>query len=98
MRMKDPVQRADAPPAEYLQLAAAALLVSLSKTTLRRAIAAGHLPARVMTLAPGSRTRRVLIRRADLLAWVERTFAPAEAPLADVRREAAALVARSRRA
>ena len=62
---------------EYLQLADAARLVSLSKTTLRRAVAAGHLPARVMSLAPGSRTRRVLIRRADLLAWVERAFAPA---------------------
>lgn len=77
---------------EYLQLDAAARLVSVSKTTLRRAIAAGHLPARVMTLAPGSRTRRVLVRRADLLAWVERSLPPAAAPDGDLRREAAALV------
>jgi excisionase family DNA binding protein len=62
---------------EYLQLGPAAQLVSLSIPTLRRAIASGSLPARVATLVPGSRTRRLLIRRSDLLEWVERAFEPA---------------------
>ena len=75
---------------EYLQLAGAAALVSVSKTTLRRAIAAGTLPA---WLTSSSRTRRVLIRRGDLLAWVERTLVPAATPNADIQREAAQQVA-----
>ncbi|WP_197024624.1 helix-turn-helix domain-containing protein [Cellulomonas sp. KRMCY2] len=56
---------ADTNDPERLSVAGAARLTSLSTRTLRRAIQAGHLPASRPT------PRRVLIRPADLSAWLD---------------------------
>ena len=53
---------------EYLRLASAAGLVELSRRSLRRAIARGELSA----FRPSGSPRGVLLlRRRDLIAWVE---------------------------
>jgi len=77
-------------PAAYLTLDGAAAELALSERTIRRAIAAGDLPAYKVG-------KSVRIRRADLEAWLESKRLPnarSGAPVAARRRLAPAAQAR----
>ena len=59
------------PDREYLTYAAAATFTSLSVRLLRRAVTAGRLPALRADPTGVSGRPRVLLRRRDLIAFVE---------------------------